>query len=197
MDASQKALVMTGVCSYNNSMNNKIPLRSSVRILLINQKKEILLMCADDPKTTADDGVYHGKFWFVIGGMIEQGETLMEAAIRELKEETGLDKEDVIFGRKVWFGEFDMILFGKLIRSKQQFIVAHTVSDKQVTTKFLTTEEKQVIEKIEWFSLDAIRKSKEIIYPVMLEHYLPDILEANYPIEPLWIDLGKKPDVAK
>ena len=45
----------------------------------------------------------HGRFWFPIGGEIEPGEEFMDAAIRELKEETGLEQQDVVFGPKVWF----------------------------------------------------------------------------------------------
>ena len=71
-------------------------------------------MCADDPSTTAKDGKYHGKFWFTVGGKIESGETIIQAAIRELYEETGLEHKDVEFGPVVWFGEVELVLSGVL-----------------------------------------------------------------------------------
>lgn len=37
--------------------------------------------------------------WSLPGGSVEQGETLSQAAIREVKEETGLD---IVTGREVW-----------------------------------------------------------------------------------------------
>ena len=61
-----------------------IPIRNSIRILLLNSSNELLLMCADVPSTTTSSGKYHGKFWFTVGGEIEEGETLEEAAVREL-----------------------------------------------------------------------------------------------------------------
>jgi predicted acetyltransferase/8-oxo-dGTP pyrophosphatase MutT (NUDIX family)/RimJ/RimL family protein N-acetyltransferase len=180
------------VFTFNSK--KKPSLHNSVRILLINDDDELLLMCADDPTTTSKEGVYHGKFWFCIGGEIEKDESLMEAAVRELKEETGLSCEDVVFGPKVWFGEFDLVLSGKLRRLQQKFIVART-SKKNVNMKNLTTNEKKVVESIKWFSLDNIINCNEVIYPVGLEEYLIDILDKKYPADPIWIDLDVKPKV--
>lgn len=171
---------------------NKVPIRNSIRILLINDHKKLLLMCADDPKTTAVDGSYYGKFWFPIGGEIEPGESLKDAAIRELKEETGLNKEDVTFGPIVWFGSFQMMLYGKLTSLKQKFIVAHTKS-KSITLQYLTPNEKKVIEKIQWMSFEQICSHEEVIYPIVLKDYLPDVLNKTYPPKPIWIDLAKQP----
>ncbi len=178
---------MCSTCTYQ-----EIPIRNSIRILLINDHQELLLMGANDPKITSKHGSYQGRFWFPIGGEIEKGESLMEAAVRELKEETGLDQEAVKFGPVVWFGEFEMILSGKLTRLKQQFLVAHT-NQKSTTLENLTAEEKQNIEKLQWFSLEAICQSKEVIFPVVLKDHLPDILEGKYPNKPMWIDLAKQP----
>ena len=179
-------------CYKNCRGKVKIQIRNNIKILLINDKKELLLTHVSDPKTTSKDGSYYGKFWVPIGGDIEEGESIMEAAIRELKEETGLDKKDVAFGPIVWFGEFEMVISGKLIRLKQQFIVAHT-TNKSVTMEYLTADEQKVIEKIEWLSLYKICASDEVVYPVVFKDYLPDILNENYPVEPIWIDLAKKP----
>ena len=40
-----------------------------------------------------------------------------------------------------------------------------------------------------WFSLDRIINSGEVIHPVLLPKYLPDIIAGKYPEEPLEIDL--------
>ncbi|MBU0744230.1 MAG: NUDIX domain-containing protein [Gammaproteobacteria bacterium] len=174
-------------------MSNQILIRNSVKILLINDKDEILLMCADDPSTTTKDGIYHGKFWFTIGGEIEPEEEIMDAAIRELKEETGLNPEDVKFGPKVWHGEFELILCGKITLLREQFIVAHT-NKTEVTLKHLTANERKVIKKIAWFGLDDIISCHETVYPVVLPKYLPNIINKNYPPKPIWIDLTKQPE---
>lgn len=173
-------------------MSGELPIHNSVRILLINDQDKLLLMCADDPKTTSKDGTYHGKFWFPIGGQIEPGEELINTAIREIKEETGLEEQDVTFGPKVWFGEFVMIISGRMNKLKQQYIVAHT-KKSEITLQYLTKKEKEVIKEAKWFSLLDINQSEEVIYPTLLSKYLPEILNKNYPKEPIWIDLAKKP----
>lgn len=164
-------------------------MRNSVKVLLLNEHSELLLMCADDPKTTSIDGKYHGRFWFTVGGKIENGETLEQAALREIKEETGIAENEVSLGPVVWFGEFDLILDGTLTHLKQTFIVAKTKKHKVALTS-PTDWEKETIKGLAWFSLEKIQNCTEIIYPVLLPKYLPDILKGNYPATPLEIDLA-------
>jgi 8-oxo-dGTP pyrophosphatase MutT (NUDIX family) len=168
------------------------PIRNSVKIILINDKDELLLMCADDPKTTSAKGEYHGKFWFLVGGEIENGETIQEAAIRELHEETGITKNEVEFGPIVWFGEFDLVLNGILTHLKQTFIVARTKKKKVFLTK-LNKWEKKAVKKLAWFSFEKIKNSDEIIYPVLLPRYLTKIISGKYPKQPIEIDLAYQP----
>tara|TARA_R110002110_G_C13469647_1_gene720018 strand:+ start:81 stop:635 length:555 start_codon:yes stop_codon:yes gene_type:complete len=176
-----------------SQQNAEIIIHNSIRIILINPDNEILLMCANDPKTTTPDGTYNGRFWFTIGGEIEPNETDMQAAVRELHEETGLVHADVEFGPIVWFGSCDLVLSGTLKRLNQKFIVAHTNS-RHISMDNFTESEKSVIERMEWFSLDKIKNHQDIIYPVGIDCYLPDILEGRYPVEPMNIDLDKKPE---
>ena len=100
-------------------------------------------MCADDPKVTAIDGTYHGRFWFMIGGEIEPNESLQAAAIREIFEETGISQSEITLGPVVWFGSVDLMIKGILTTIKQTFIVAHT---RQETTSLanLTLSEQAV-----------------------------------------------------
>lgn len=114
---------------------------------------------------------------------------MIEAAFREIYEETGIGKEDIDLGSVVWFGEFDLILSGNPVHMKQQFIVARTRQSPNFFLKNLTEEEKGVVEKLEWFSLEKIKKSTEIIYPLVLSEYLPAIITGEYPKEPLKLDL--------
>ncbi|ARN84726.1 NUDIX domain-containing protein [Candidatus Nucleicultrix amoebiphila] len=167
-------------------------LRKSVKILLLNDMQQLLLMCADDPQTTTVDGQYHGRYWFPIGGEIESSESIEEAALREIFEETGLKKDWITLGPVVWYGEFDLSLNGQLTHLHQTFVVAHT-SETKFSLAHLTDSEKKVIKALSWFSLEDIKNSSDIIYPIVLPDYLPDILLGHYPHDPLWIDLAKQP----
>lgn len=164
----------------------------SIRIILINKKNEVLLMHAKDPSTTRVDGKYNGDFWFLIGGEQEKGETIEQTAIRELYEETGLKESDFELGQVVWKGEFDLVLSGVKKRMKQKFIVAKT-NKNRISLAHLTETEKKVIKEVKWFSLGDIKECKEIIYPILLSKYLPDILKGNFPKDLIDIDPGKNP----
>ena len=167
---------------------HNLPIHNSIRILLINQHKQILLICADDPSTKIHGQKYKGKFWFTVGGKIEEGEDVAATVIREIYEETGLSAEAITLGPIVWYGEFDLELSGVLQRLKQRFMVVHTNQTK-LTIANLTAAEKKVIKELRWFSLDEIKNCQDMIYPSKLAEYLPEILQGNYPSSPIKRDL--------
>ena len=177
--------------------NSEIVIETSIRIILINSNKEILLMCADDESTKSRDGIYYGKFWFLIGGKVDDNESLLEAAKRELFEETGIPAEKVVFGPIVWYGEFKMFLSGILKHIDQKFIVAHIHGSANISKDYYTESEKKIIKAVEWFCLSKIKDYPELIYPVVLKDHLPPILEGIYPEFPIWIDIGKQPNFNK
>ncbi len=165
------------------------PVRHSVKIILLNDADELLLMCMDDPKIKSIGAEYKGHFWTLIGGEIEANETVLDAAIREAFEETGMSKEDIEFGPLVWFGEFDLVMHDIPTHIKQQFIVART-KWRTFSLTNLTQYETEVVKYLEWFSYDRIANSGEQIYPVLLPNYLQDIIVGKYPEEPFEIDLA-------
>lgn len=59
-------------------------LRVTARVLPVNHRGEVLLLQDQDP------GVPGVLRWGTIGGAVDPGETLLEAAVREMREETGV-----------------------------------------------------------------------------------------------------------
>lgn len=178
------------------NMQSSFPEHHSVRVVLLNERNELLLMKAEDPRTTEIDGTYNGPFWFLIGGQIEEGESVEDTAFREICEETGLEKEQIKLGPVVWYGDFNLVLSGQKRTMKQKFIVARTACS-DVSLDSLTSEEQKVVKKLEWFSLERLRKTQEIVYPVGLEDFLRPLIDGVYPKNPMKIQLDKKPEKHK
>ena len=67
-------------------------LRVTARVLPVNHRGEVLLLQDQDPGRPGD------LRWGSIGGAVDPGETLLEAAVREMREETGvvIDAADLV-----------------------------------------------------------------------------------------------------
>ncbi len=165
---------------FNTRQNMNLPIRQSVKVLLINAQKELLLMQADDPTTRSKESLYSGPFWFLVGGQIEKEESFEQAAVREIHEETGLSQNHIELGPIVWHYEYDLILNGTLTHLDQTFIVVKT-NKKKVELKNPTEWEQKAIQKLRWFTFEEILNCNEKIYPTVMPKYLPDILSENYP----------------
>ena len=72
--------------------------RICAKVLLIDPAERVLLFTGIDWTLPDDPPV-----WFPVGGAVEDGETLETAAIRETREETGFEIDDVghaLFARR-------------------------------------------------------------------------------------------------
>lgn len=52
------------------------------------------------------------EHWTFVAGFIKPGETAEECAIREVKEEIGIDIERLEYGGTLWFGKRDQLMHG-------------------------------------------------------------------------------------
>ena len=83
--------------------------RPTVRVLLLDADGRLLPMKGRLPGAPAGPAA-----WFTVGGGAEPGETVTEAAIREVREETGFT--EVAFGPVIWrrAGRLADVLSGRL-----------------------------------------------------------------------------------
>ena len=171
-------------------------IRDTVRIILINSENKVLLTLVDDPLLENPDGSKHPPFWLTPGGGIDSGETIEDAAFRELYEETGIIKDKVELGPIVWRDASIFIRAKRKNSLNQRFIIART-DHMGGSFDNITESEKGYLKKLKWFSYSEISKIDDIIRPhggkEMLLHCLEEGFAAlNKDMEKLKICRQKK-----
>ncbi len=141
---------------------------STARILLFDQDARLLLFKYRDPPKPV--------FWGTIGGRLEPGETLVEAARRELLEETGLTTE--LSEPAAWFLEHEMMRGGEPHLMKEWFFRAVTTTTALDDSR-QTIEERQVIVGEKWWPVDEIETTDQIILPEELRTVIRAIAEGG------------------
>ncbi|HEX7759883.1 MAG TPA: NUDIX domain-containing protein [Caulobacteraceae bacterium] len=152
--------------------------RVTARVILLDPQRRILLMKGRLPSDPDGPGA-----WFTVGGGVEAGETILEAAAREIVEETGF--LDAVLGPVVWYGEgtyHDRKRRPFVV--KESYVVAHSAGGETSRDGWQPLEH-ELVDDIRWWTLEELIACAEDVYPLDLAKMLPDILEGRYPAEPL------------
>jgi len=150
-------------------------IRDAARALVIDSADRVLLVRFEFPTATR---------WALPGGGLEPGESHVEALVRELSEEVGLD--DAVIGPAIWHrlhiipflnGEFD----GQrerihLIRT-DAFEPAPQLTWEQMNAEF--------VHELRWWTLDEIAASDAVFVPTGLHTLLATLLRDGPPVDPI------------
>ena len=140
--------------------------RLSARLLVLDTAGRVLLF-----RFVHLRGAMAGQaYWATPGGALKKGETFEQAAIRELREETGIQTTDV--GRALARRQFELQLpDGQRVRADERYFAVRA-PEAPISSAGWTDLEKEVMSSHRWWSLDELSRTSETVFPANLVELL-------------------------
>ncbi|MFD4629843.1 NUDIX hydrolase [Streptomyces sp. NPDC058284] len=155
------------------------PLRRVARVVLLDRDDRILLLHGYEPGNPADD------WWFTPGGGVEGDETREEAALRELREETGIT--DVELGPVLWRRVCSFPFAGRRWDQDEWYYLART-SQTRTVAEGLTELERRSVTGARWWTCRELTEAHETVYPTRLAGLFRRLLDEGPPNRPEILD---------
>lgn len=133
--------------------------RLAARVLLVDADDRVLLFRGCDP-----DRPEQGSWWFTPGGGVDPGETTLQAAVRELREETGLALPPDALGEVVHVDRAEFALAGTSYRQTGEFFLARIDRHAVDTAGFSDFEQTFVLEH-RWWTPQELAATTDRVFP--------------------------------
>jgi 8-oxo-dGTP pyrophosphatase MutT (NUDIX family) len=143
--------------------------RRAARVILVNDRDEVLLLRGTDPQHPEA-----GTWWLTPGGGLNDGESLTDAAARELFEETGAHVTDL--GETVFTRTGDFTFNGVHYIQDEWYFVGR-IAHFEPTFAGFEEHEVSAINGWRWWPRESLRATAETIYP----NELIELLDIHVP----------------
>jgi 8-oxo-dGTP pyrophosphatase MutT (NUDIX family) len=140
--------------------------RQTGRVLPVDPEGRVLLLHGWDPRRP------EAPFWFTIGGGAEPGESLRDAAAREMREEVGISVDPLRLGEPIAQNTVEFSWAGYQIVQEQTFY-AVLVESADVSLDGLDDWERATTDGYAWLSAEDLGPDKPPADPG-----LPDLIRA-------------------
>jgi 8-oxo-dGTP pyrophosphatase MutT (NUDIX family) len=157
--------------------------RTAARLVVIDAADRILLLHVQDLSNPQ-----FGTAWELPGGGMEEDETFVDAARRELREETGLEIRPDCIEAPRWRRQIEYVYRG-VCRHQRELVALVRISESSPSTydSLRVGAEKEDVIEARWWSIEQIVTSSERLYPRSLPTLLPRFLAGESLEEPLEI----------
>ncbi len=144
--------------------------RPSSRLLILNAEDRLLLF-----RFVFKEGALAGQdYWATPGGALDAGETFETAAIRELREETGIRVENL--GCHIAEREFVMQMpDGENVIAEERLFLLR-VDAPDLSRDGWTLHEIAVMAEHRWWSMEELEQTRDTVWPDNLPTILRPVL---------------------
>ena len=154
--------------------------RDAVRMIVLDTENRLLLFQIREPMHPEQ-----GMCWELPGGGIDDGETYVSAALRELHEETGFRAEPDDVGEPLWRRRATFQHAGmRRLQDEVVVVVRVAGSGPSVDETKQLADEKATFQGYRWWSVSEIEASSKRFYPGTLPSHVRRVLSGERIDEP-------------
>lgn len=152
--------------------------RPAARVLVLTPERRVLLMRFRFPWRDAD-------LWITPGGALEHGEEARDAAMREIREETGFQVTDV--GPELWTRDHDLSSFGMQILQRERYFLVQVEEFVPQPDSLQEGEEATWFRGFRWWPIEELPDVAEDIAPRTLGKLVRELVRTGPPEKPFAI----------